>query len=399
MLRRCFARRGWVLFNLPGIRVAANMSEPRLVALQAQRSAPPKRVFRRGRRVCRFCKAELNAITRGRGACDAPDCRKRDRRERDSLRRERDEIELIAMRAAVARAIETERLMMLDLRAAAAPGMAKVEPVESALAVDQIATTNHISTPLVDVDPDDVEQFETRLLAMLRKEFKIVDEGHPNGDPVLLEDDGTSIDDEGVLLSDLVFRTFEEREALEKPASPAENAACAACRGLCCQAGFSNLAYFRPADVARYRLRNPGATPESMTAALMAYAPDTRVENSCLFHGEFGCTLPREMRSTMCNGYKCGWIQKINEMEKDGRPPRLVAGLEDDRPKRAFFVDASGGLNEVPINSSVNSAHLMAEAAEAARNGLARQADNDQASLSEDSSSGLTGSSRGGTGS
>ncbi len=370
------------------------MTEPRLVALQAQRSSPPKRVFRRGRRICRFCKGELTAIARGRGACDAPECRKQDRRERDKLRRERDEIDMIAMRAAVARAVEDERLLFLGLSVAAASDIAEIDPEASALTVDQIATTNHLSAPLVDVTPDELENFEARLLDMLRKQFAKLDDKGADGAPVEFNDDGGFADEE-VHVTDLMFKTMQERSALEKPASPVENATCAACRGNCCEAGFRNLAYFRPADIARFRRRDPDATPESLTAAIMAYAPDMRVKESCLFHGEFGCTMPRAQRSTVCNGYKCAWLQKIIELEKNGDPPRLVAGLEDGRPKRAFFVDASGGLNEVPVDSSVSSHDLLSEAAAVAR-GETPPAASDQSPLSADGSAGSTGSSRGG---
>ncbi len=367
------------------------MTEPSLIALQANRTPPPKRAFRRGRAVCRYCGAELIVTNRARGACDAKACKKKDRRLRDQIRRERDEIDMIAMRAAVARAVEAKRLLLLDLSAAASPDVAKIDPAAPALTVDQIATTNHLSSPLVDVDSDDLEDFETRLLSVMRKLFAKMDEKDACGEKVEFEDDGSFADDEAHV-TDLMFRSFEERAALEKPASPVENATCAACRGNCCARGFRNLAFIRPADVARFRRRDPEATPDSLTAAIMAYVPDKHVKDSCLFHGEFGCTIPREQRSTTCNGYKCGWLQKIIEMEKDGNAPRLVAGLEDGRPKRAFFVDAKGGLSEVPVNSSVNTADLLVEAAR----GETGSPENDQMSLSEGTSSR---SADGGTGS
>lgn len=374
------------------------MTDPRLVALEAKRTRPPKRAYRHGRPVCRYCGADLGAIARGRGACDAPECRKKDRELRDKLRRERDEIDVEAMRVAAARAVIEERRQIERLRAETARGVSEIEPPVPAVCVDEIAVTCHTSTPLVDLPPDMVQNFRDRLMILLRAQFEEQDERRAQGGVILTEDDGTSIDKDGVTLADLLFRTFEQREELEKPAPAAEVAGCAACRGKCCESGFQNLAYIRPADVARFRARNPDATPESMIETLFAHLPDRHIQYSCVFHGVFGCTLPRDLRANMCNGYKCEWLLKIEALVDQGKPPRLVAGFEKNRPLSAFFVGDDGALTELPVDSSISSCDLMAEAAEVAR-GVRVVTMQDQTSLPDGPDGGSTESSTGGTGS
>ena len=130
------------------------MTDPNLVALQASRTAPPKRIYRRGRQVCRYCEAQLGALARARGVCDDRECRKKDRRLRDQIRRERDEIEMAAMRAAAAKAVKEEARLMERLRSDASRELTARDPAAPVLETSDIATTCHTTTPLVDLTPD-----------------------------------------------------------------------------------------------------------------------------------------------------------------------------------------------------------------------------------------------------
>lgn len=358
------------------------MLEKTLLALQAQRTPSPKRMYRRGRPVCRFCGDDLDAVARRRGACDDPVCRKKERALRDTLRRERDEIELTAMRAAAALALQQEHMLVRQLRDQAAPEMTALEPASPALKVEDIAVTCHIATPLVDLDPALVADFRSRFEALARSLFEKEDADRARGLEARAEDDGVTRQEDGALLIDLMFRTFAERSTLEAPVHAAENATCAACRGRCCDGGFRNLAYIRPSDVARFRQRNPGATPQGMADAFLAHLPETHVRDSCLFHGPQGCTIPRSMRTNLCLGYKCHWLLNISEMVARGSPPRLVAGFEDHRPRKAFLVTEDGGLVESPVDSSISADVLMAEA-EAVARGAPTRKEEDQTPLPE----------------
>jgi len=352
------------------------MADKNIVSLLAEQTPPPKRVYRRGRPACRYCGVELVAGARGRGACDAPDCRKKDRRLRGQIRREKDEIEVVAMRAAAARALERV-------------------PSGPALAVEEIAATCHFSAPLVALEREEVDAFRTSLEHAIRITFIRQDDARAQGVELAEEDDGSTPLQDGAVAAELVFKIFESRDVLEQPAHPAQSAACAACRGRCCERGTENLGYIRPADIARFRRRNPDATPASMVDAYLAQLPSSHVRNSCVFHGPVGCSLPRDMRSTFCNGFKCHWLHRIDDMIAAGAPPRLVAGFEAHRPRKAFLIEEDGSLVETPVDSSINSEDLLAEAAVVAR-GEPSCGEADQTSFPESSEAASLG---GGTGS
>ena len=218
------------------------MTDPNLVALQASRTAPPKRIYRRGRQVCRYCEAQLGALARARGVCDDRECRKKDRRLRDQIRRERDEIEMAAMRAAAAKAVKEEARLMERLRSDASRELTARDPAAPVLETSDIATTCHTTTPLVDLTPDFVENFRERMLTMLRDVFEQQDEERGKGNEPAVEEDGVLVDREDLWVADLMFKTFHDREKLERPVNAAETAACAACRGRCCESGYNTPA-------------------------------------------------------------------------------------------------------------------------------------------------------------
>lgn len=376
------------------------MTDPDLVALQASRTASPKRVYRRGRQVCRYCEAQLGALARARGVCDDRQCRKRDRQLRDQIRRERDEIEMAAMRAAAAKAVEEEARLLERLRSDASRELSARDPKAPVLKTSEIATTCHTTTPLVDLPHEFAEDFRNRMLTMVRDIFEQQDEEREQGREPAIEEDGVLVDQDDLWVADMMFKTFSDREKLERPVHATETAGCAACRGRCCEGGYQNLAYLRPADVARFRARNPGATPDSMVAAYFEFLPDKHVQHSCVFHGEFGCTIPREMRNNICNGYKCFWLLSIEETVNAGQPPRVVAAFKDHRPQRAFYVEEDGALTELAVDNSISSAEMIEEAADAVKD-TAPDALADQVSLSVSGRGGTSslGASAGGTGS
>jgi hypothetical protein len=88
------------------------------------------------------------------------------------------------------------------------------------------------------------------------------------------------------------------------PASDALSAACATCRGFCCREG-GDSAYLDANTLRRIRAERPALSPADLVELYAAAIPERSVEHSCIFHGEHGCTLPRELRSHTCNDYFC----------------------------------------------------------------------------------------------
>jgi hypothetical protein len=102
-------------------------------------------------------------------------------------------------------------------------------------------------------------------------------------------------------------------------------AGCAACQGMCCSAGGESLAYLARADIQRLRGCWPGATAGMVRAAYLGRIPDTSVLNACLFQSDAGCTLPRQMRSDICNGFRCRGLKRLAERLAEGRSAAVLA--------------------------------------------------------------------------
>jgi hypothetical protein len=107
-------------------------------------------------------------------------------------------------------------------------------------------------------------------------------------------------------------------------------AACARCRGYCCRNGGTH-AYLSMATVRRYRAAHPEQGPAEVLAAYLARLPRRTVRGSCVFHGARGCTLPREMRSDVCNRFFCEGLRDFRD------------ALAPGAPVRAFLASASAG--------------------------------------------------------
>jgi hypothetical protein len=105
--------------------------------------------------------------------------------------------------------------------------------------------------------------------------------------------------------------------------------ACALCRGFCCRLA-GDHAFFRAETVQRFRQTHPEMSQEQLIDAYMSYLQEQSLENSCVFHGERGCVLPREIRPSICNEYFCeGLLAVVGDLE-----PKSPGG---------FFVQANGG--------------------------------------------------------
>lgn len=104
--------------------------------------------------------------------------------------------------------------------------------------------------------------------------------------------------------------------------------ACALCRGYCCRLA-GDHAFFRPETVYRFRQAHPDMSQEEVIEAYMLHLRDQSLENSCVYHGEHGCILPRDMRPGICNEFYCEGLWN-------------VMGELNAEALRGFFVQANG---------------------------------------------------------
>lgn len=128
--------------------------------------------------------------------------------------------------------------------------------------------------------------------------------------------------------------------------------ACATCRGGCCGDG-GQQAYLNATKIGRY-MKNPQRENE-VCEAYMSYLPETSFDGSCVFHGETGCGLPREMRSDTCCSFHCHELVRLRESLTPDQPSQVLAvaidsgsitrmALLDGRTTRPIEVAAGDSL-------------------------------------------------------
>ena len=92
--------------------------------------------------------------------------------------------------------------------------------------------------------------------------------------------------------------------------------ACTVCRGRCCLGGTAQ-AYISAEDVRRYVKAKPATTREEILEAYLNCLADVSYENSCIFHQEQGCGLPRHLRSATCNEFECLDLKALHNCCRD----------------------------------------------------------------------------------
>ncbi|MCA9138292.1 MAG: hypothetical protein KDB00_16085 [Planctomycetales bacterium] len=93
-------------------------------------------------------------------------------------------------------------------------------------------------------------------------------------------------------------------------------AACATCGGYCCQQGAEH-AFLNAEKMATILDDRPNTEPVDIVNDYLNRVPNTAHQDSCIFHAEKGCSLPREMRSNLCNSFECNGLASIREAAKE----------------------------------------------------------------------------------
>ena len=133
---------------------------------------------------------------------------------------------------------------------------------------------------------------------------------------------------------------------------PFEAKACSICRGGCCSIGEEH-AFIKKETILRYMTKHPDQKPAQVLAAYMAYLPDESFENSCVNHTETGCALPRDMRSSVCNGYVCESLMKLKDLFADTPVPKgvfFISRAQNNWNKDTLDVDNSIIRTELILN-------------------------------------------------
>ena len=96
----------------------------------------------------------------------------------------------------------------------------------------------------------------------------------------------------------------------KKPEATTFAGACAACRGHCCSKG-GNDAYLDERAIAQAWARHPRLSKRGLMQLYLEAIPKTAFADSCIFHAERGCSLPRSLRAPVSEAYLCGPLMRL----------------------------------------------------------------------------------------
>jgi len=137
------------------------------------------------------------------------------------------------------------------------------------------------------------------------------------------------------------------------PASSLPGRLCALCGGGCCTRGGEH-AYLGAATLRRFMDAHPQLSKEEVAAAYLDRVAPRTQSGSCINHTRKGCSLPREMRSDICNRFACESLARLQAAQRGGQPVRvvLVVRRRQDQWRRA----------DPALDNAVNGAALLSEA-------------------------------------
>lgn len=96
----------------------------------------------------------------------------------------------------------------------------------------------------------------------------------------------------------------------QKPEATMFAGACAACGGHCCSKG-GNDAYLDETAIAQAWARHPRLSKRGLMQLYLDAIPRRAFADSCIFHAEHGCSLPRSLRAPVSEAYLCGPLMRL----------------------------------------------------------------------------------------
>lgn len=131
-----------------------------------------------------------------------------------------------------------------------------------------------------------------------------------------------------------------------------EKKACSLCRGGCCRIGEEH-AFLNEETILRYVSRHPDQKPEQVMSAFLTYLPEKTFKESCVYHTETGCSLPRNMRSHVCTDYLCDALYELRELFGREAVPKgifFISRAQDNWNKNDLDADNRIVTSELILN-------------------------------------------------
>ncbi|MCR9295061.1 MAG: hypothetical protein NXI32_20275 [bacterium] len=124
---------------------------------------------------------------------------------------------------------------------------------------------------------------------------------------------------------------------------------CRLCRGHCCVAGNTH-AFLTISTIRRVFQLYPTWSPQQVFDAYRTRIPEQSVQGSCVFHGQQGCTLPRQMRADLCNRYLCRDLQEIRKAIAENSPNQVFFLASHDEQGIADYDFATAAVGETSVS-------------------------------------------------
>gem|GEM_PF-1082487 len=201
-----------------------------------------------------------------------------------------------------------------------------------------VAVVPNLSDPLAPSDSERVGQMRVRLESIVAWAFS-----HETGPEELHQRPGWSSAADS---EPSVYQPDDIAEEASDIESPIFSTGCRLCRGFCCKTGGVH-AYLNIGLIRKFISENPGLTRQQVIDAYLNRVPELSVENSCVFHGKFGCSLPREMRSDMCNRWLCPGLTKIrHELNNGVLPKYYIVSADEEKSSEKIMAAGFAGISE-----------------------------------------------------
>lgn len=130
------------------------------------------------------------------------------------------------------------------------------------------------------------------------------------------------------------------------------SAACALCKGDCCLSGGEHFAYLTADTIRRRRKARPEATASEIASEYLSFIPRRAVAGGCFYQAAAGCTLPRELRSDVCNGYFCDELHRFRSQAVAAQTQAVEVGPGAGSIRAFFVVTLPNGRRQTRFHES-----------------------------------------------
>lgn len=104
---------------------------------------------------------------------------------------------------------------------------------------------------------------------------------------------------------------------------------CAQCKGGCCSQG-GDHAFVTAITLRRQIDTDPALTPATLLQRYLDTLPEHSMTGSCIHQSAQGCSLPRPLRSDVCNGFYCEPLRKLHRQWTEEIPRQLFVVQRDN---------------------------------------------------------------------